>query len=295
MKPSDLIQAIIVVIIWGFNFVVIKTAVAEIPPLALTAIRFTFVALLIAPFFRPTKQQLPKIAWLALILGCGHFGMLFIGLRGADAATTALMIQLGIPFSVILATLLFSDSLGWGRVVGMLLAFTGAALLAGEPQGATPLALGALLISAFCWAWANILIKQYSSIHSMTIIGWMSLLAIAPLSAASYFLESNQLTAIQSASWTTWAALAYIVIGSSILAYYIWYRLLARLSINQVVPFSLLAPMIGVTAGILILDEAFTLYKALGGALTIGGVALIEIRQARSRRLALLSSPIKLP
>ncbi|MCW8944461.1 MAG: EamA family transporter [Sedimenticola sp.] len=293
MKLSDLIQAILVIIIWGFNFIVIKTAVSEIPPIALTALRFSFVALLVAPFFRPSKDQYFKITKLALILGCGHFGMLFIGLSGADAATTALMIQLGIPFSVILSTLLFSDPLGWGRIVGMSLAFTGAALLAGEPNGASPLALCALLVSAFCWAWANILIKQYKEIHSMTIIGWMSLLAMPILATASFFLETGQLIAIQSASWKAWAALTYIVLGSSIIAYYIWYRLISRLSINQVVPFSLLAPMIGVAAGILILDEAFTGYKAAGGLLTISGVALIEIRQARLRKLGLIDAPIK--
>lgn len=286
MKLSDLLQALTVIIIWGFNFVVIKVAVSEIPPLALTALRFAWVALLIAPFFRPTRAQFGSIAGLALVLGFGHFGMLFIGLRGADAATTALMIQLGIPFSVILSTLLFADRLGKVRLFGMALAFSGAGLLAGEPEGGTPLALLALLIAAFCWALANVLIKRRSDIHPLAIIGWMSLLALPLLIASSALFESGQLSAIRSASVQAWAALGYIVIGSSIIAYYLWYRLIARLSINQVVPFSLLAPLLGVTAGVLILDESFTLYKALGGALTLGGVALIEIHQARLRKRA---------
>ncbi|MCW8904392.1 DMT family transporter [Sedimenticola sp.] len=292
MKLSDLLQALAAVIIWGFNFVVIKVAVTEIPPLALTALRFAWVALLIAPFFRPTRAQFGSIAALALVLGFGHFGMLFIGLRGADAATTALMIQLGIPFSVILSTLLFADILGKVRIFGMAMAFSGAALLAGEPEGGTPLALLSLLVSAFCWAWANVLIKRRSDIHPLTIIGWMSLLAMPILIVASALFESGQLTAIQTASGNAWAALGYIVIGSSIIAYYLWYRLIARLSINQVVPFSLLAPLLGVAAGILILDEAFTLYKAIGGTMTIAGVALIEIRQARLRKLKVLTPDI---
>ncbi|WP_428622871.1 DMT family transporter [Sedimenticola sp.] len=289
MKPSDLIQALAVVVIWGFNFVVIKTAVSEIPPLTLTALRFTLVALLLTPFFRPSRDQFASIAMLALVLGFGHFGMLFIGLRGVDAATTALMIQLGIPFSLILSTLLFADSLGKVRILGVALAFSGAALLAGEPKGGAPLSMFALLISAFCWAWANVLIKRRSDIHPLTIIGWMSLLAIPILVVCSLLFESDQWHSIQGASWSAWAALGYIVIGSSILAYYLWYRLIARLSINQVAPFSLLAPMIGVAAGILILDEALTLYKVVGGTLTIAGVGLIELRQARLRRLKLLT------
>lgn len=290
MKLADLLQALAVVIIWGFNFVVIKVAVTEIPPLALTAIRFAWVALLIAPFFRPSRTQIGSIAALALVLGFGHFGMLFIGLRGADAATTALMIQLGIPFSVLLSTLLFADSLGRVRLLGMAMAFSGAALLAGEPEGGTPLALVALLISAFCWALANVLIKRRSDIHPLTIIGWMSLLATPLLVGTSALFESGQLAAVQTASGQAWAALGYIVIGSSIIAYYLWYRLIARLSINQVVPFSLLAPLLGVAAGILLLDEPFTPYKAIGGALTLGGVTLIEIRQARLRKRKALAS-----
>jgi len=281
MRPTDLLQAIAVVVIWGFNFVVIKSAVSEIPPLALTALRFSVVALLVAPLFRPSREQLPFILGLALILGLGHFGLLFVGLRGSDAATTALMIQLGIPFSSILAAIVFSERLGWKQAAGMALAFVGAALLAGEPQGGTPLAMLALLISAFCWAGSNILIKRASAIHPLTIIGWMSLLAAPILAASSALLESGQVVAIQAASWRAWAALGYIVLGSSITAYYLWYRLITRLNVNQVVPFSLLAPVIGVAAGILILGEQFTLYKAVGGTLTISGVAIIQFATTR--------------
>ena len=103
MRQADFLQALTVVVIWGFNFVVIKTAVSEIPPLALTALRFAVVASLVAPFFPPARDQLLSILGLAVVMGFGHFGMLFIGLNGADASTTALMIQLGIPFSSILA------------------------------------------------------------------------------------------------------------------------------------------------------------------------------------------------
>jgi len=280
MGPLDFGQALTVALIWGLNFIVIKTAVTEIPPLALTTLRFIFAAALVAPFFRPTRKQIPFILGLALIMGFGHFSLLFVGLRGADAATVALILQLGAPFSSILAAVFFADRLGWKRSLGMAFAFTGAALLAGEPQGGTLLAIIATLVSAFCWAWANILIKQIQDIHPLTIIGWMSLLAVPIVAAMSAFLESGQIDAIQNASWKAWSALTYIVVGSSIIAYTLWYKLLVKLSVNQVVPFTLIAPVIGVAAGVMILGEAFTIYKLVGGALTLLGVGIIQFRQA---------------
>ncbi|MCP4282903.1 MAG: DMT family transporter, partial [Gammaproteobacteria bacterium] len=94
----------------------------------------------------------------------------------------------------------------------------------------------------------------------------------------------DQLLAVQNADWKAWGALAYIVLASSIVAYYLWYRLIARLKINQVVPYTLLAPVIGVAAGVLILGEVFTVYKVFGGSLTIAGIALIQFRQMHSKK-----------
>jgi len=281
MRPIDLFQVLAVVLIWGFNFVAIKTAVMEIPPLALTVIRFLLVGMLLTPFFRPKRSELQPLLLLSLTMGVGHFGLLFLGLRGADAATAALLIQLGVPFSSIMAALFFADKLNWVRAAGMGMAFIGAGFLAGEPGGGTPVAIAALLLSALCWAGSNILIKHMAQVHPMTIIGWLSLLAVLPLTVMSLVFESDQLLAIQRADWNVWGALAYIVLASSIAAYYLWYRLIARLTINQVVPFTLLAPIIGVAAGVLILGEAFTVYKVFGGILTIAGIALIQIWQMR--------------
>lgn len=87
--------------------------------------------------------------------------------------------------------------------------------------------------------------------------------------------------AVQAASLTAWLTLSYTILASSLLAYYLWYSLISRLDVNQVVPFTLLAPMIGVGAGVLILGEEFTIYKMIGGLLTIIGVAIILFRQSR--------------
>ncbi|MCB1759764.1 MAG: EamA family transporter [Gammaproteobacteria bacterium] len=283
MRLTDLLQVLTVVLIWGLNFAAVKLTVAALPPFALTALRFGGVALLLSPYLRFGRGDLRALLQLALVLGVGHFGLLFLGLKGADAATTALLIQLGVPFSSILAAIFFADRLGWRRGVGMAFAFAGGALLAGEPGGGTPLAMTALLVSAFCWAGSNIIIKRISHIPPLSIIAWMSLLSVMPITLLSLLLEEGQWQAVTTAEAHVWGLFAYTLIGSSIVAYALWFRLLGRLSLNQVVPYTLLAPMLGVASGVLLLDEAFTLYKAVGGAMTLAGVAFIQWRQLRLR------------
>lgn len=284
MNLRDTLQALCVVIIWGFNFAAIKVTVGEIPPLTLTIIRFGITATLLLPFFRLSFIQLKQVVPVALVLGVGHFGLFFVGFRGADAATVALLLQLGVPFSCILAAIFFKDTLGPKRIAGLAMAFVGAAFLAGEPQGGTIISIASVVACAFCWAWANILIKKLSGIPPLAIMGWMSLFAMPVLGIMSWFWEENQIQAVQEASIVAWMLLSYTVIGSSIFAYHLWYRLIDRLDVNQVVPFTLIAPVIGVGAGVVLLGENFTIYKLLGGLMTITGVAIIQFRQMKRHK-----------
>ncbi|NVK18260.1 MAG: EamA family transporter [Methylocystaceae bacterium] len=281
MNPRDLLQALLVVVVWGFNFVAIKLSVTEIPPLLLSTIRFALTAAILLPFFRLKRGQFQQVFYVGLVMGVGHFGMLMVGLSGADAATSALMIQLGVPFSSILAAVFLKDHLGWRRSLAMGLAFAGAALLAGEPKGASLPILAALLFSAFCWAWGNILIKRIESVPPLAIMGWMGLFASPVIGAMSYVLEDNHLMFIEHSSIQVWMMLAYTIGASSFLAYHIWYSLIKRLDLNQVVPFTLLVPVVGVTAGVVLLDETLTHYKVIGGLMTLLGVGVIQYRQAK--------------
>jgi O-acetylserine/cysteine efflux transporter len=284
MTPKDLMQALCVVLIWGFNFAAIKAAVTEVPPLTLTILRFAITALLLLPFFRLSWTQIKQVIPVAMVLGVGHFGLFFVGFQGADAATVALLLQLGVPFSSILAALFFADKLGIKRISGMALAFVGASLLAGEPQGGTLISVVSVVVSAFCWAWANILIKKLDNIPPLAVMGWVAICAIPVLVPMSYFWETNQIEEVVTAPLYTWALLSYTVLASSLLAYHLWYSLLGRLDVNQIVPFTLLAPLIGVGASVVLLGEAFTIYKMIGGAFTMIGVTIIQVRTAKKAK-----------
>lgn len=283
MDAAGWAAALAVVVIWGFNFVAAKVGVALVPPFAFMALRFALVGLLLAPLFRPRRGQWRGILIVSVTLGVLHFGLLFIGIKGIDAATAAIAIQLSVPFSAALAAVYFGERLGRLRGAGMLLAFSGAALLAGEPTTPDLASLGLVVIAAFAWSASNVLIKRLPAVHPVTMNGWMSLLAAPQLALLSLAFERDQLDTLAAAGWRGWSALAFTVLGASIVAYSLWYHLVSKYELNKVVPFTLLGPVIGVAAGVALLGEGLTWHKLAGGVVTIVGVAVIQFAPAPKR------------
>ena len=292
MSTMGWLAALVVVLIWGLNFIAAKVGVAQMPPFAFMALRFAIVGLVLAPWFRPCGQrQWRGVAVISFTLGILHFGLLFAGIRGVDAATAAIAIQLSVPFSAALAALVFGERLGWKRGAGMALAFSGVAFLAGEP---TRFALGPFVLvvcGAFAWAGSNVIIKTLGSIPPIVMNGWMSLLAAPQLALLSLVFEDDQAAAFAAADWRGWTALAFTVVCASIIAYSLWYHLLSRYELNRVVPFTLLAPVIGIGGGVLVLGEPMSFEKSVGGVLTIIGIAIIQFAGAPKPRGAGTAAP----
>lgn len=277
MSPADWAGALAVAMLWGGNVVAVKVAVETLPPFLLMGIRFSIVALLLAPFFRPRRAQVPGLLALALVLGVGHFGLMFLAISGMDAATAAVAVQMTIPFSAVLAWLVYREALGWARTLGVGLAFAGILLLAGEPHASGVWPLAVMAVSTLCWAVSNVMIKRVGLIDPLTINGWVALFAAPVLFVCSALFEQGQAEAIAATGLVGWAGLAYTVIGASLIAYTLWYWLVRRHSLNRIVPFTLLGPAVGITGGVLLLGEPLTWQKLVGGLLTVGGVAAVQM------------------
>lgn len=279
MPPKDWLAALTVVTLWGLNFIAVKIALGVLPPFLLTGLRFAGVALALAPFFRPRRDQLAGIVGIAVVLGVGHFGLLFFGVAGMDAATAAIITQLGTPFSALLAWIAFGEKLGPARGLGMMLAFGGVTLLAGDPSLPQLLPFVMAVVAMVAWAISNVQVKRVVPIDPLALNGWMALFAAPMLLAVSLAVETGQAAAITRAlsEWTVVAGLAYTLFASSLVAYTLWYRLLARHAMNRVVPITMIGPVIGVAGGVLVLGEPLSWQKVVGGLLTIAGVAAVQL------------------
>jgi len=283
MRPRDVAAILLVMVIWGFNFVTAKWALEDFPPVFAMALRFGLVALVLVPFVRVPRGRFGGIFIFALLLGGIHFPMMFQGLTRIDAATASIAIQLQVPFSAMLAALVFNDKLGWKRASGMAVAFAGVVVIAGEPRlSASLVHLGLVVGASLVFALANIHVKRMGPVDPFSLNGWMSLFATPLLLATSFATEQGQWATLWTASWLSWISIVYMSALVTVVSYAIWYTLLARYDVNQTMPWTLTVPIFGVLSAVLVLGEPLTPSLLAGGALTIAGVGLIVLRRPRA-------------
>jgi O-acetylserine/cysteine efflux transporter len=285
MKPVDVFIAIAVAVIWGMGFVVAKAAMTHFSPILLMALRFTLTAACMIYFFRPPPGVYKQLFWISLISAALQYSLTFNGVRGIDASTAALLVQLEVPFGLIMAWLVFGDRISPKQALGILIAFGGAILIVGEPRLAGDLVYAFMVIGgAFTWSVGQIMIKKLGNVGGFNLLSGVALFAAPQLFIASFLFEQDQLQQISSASPAAWSAVIYLGLVMTALGYGLWYRLLGHYSINQVMPFLLLLPVTSVFGGIFFLGESLTIKIALGGSLAICGVAMITIQRFPRRR-----------
>ncbi|MEM9617249.1 MAG: DMT family transporter [Pseudomonadota bacterium] len=275
-------------LVWGFHFVVIKTAVAELPPIYYAAIRMTLVAALLAAFLRWRPGHMVRVLTGGLCLGAVNYALMFSGVKFATASAAAVAMELYVPFATILSIFFLGDKLGWRRAVGIGLAFTGVAIIALGKQddvGAeTHIALGIGFVSAgaFAEAIGAVLVKKSTAFKPLELLAWFSLVGATGLWILTFTFETGQLKAFAVADKTLiMGAILYSAIGGSIFGHTAYYWLLQRLPVSVVAPSALLTTLLAVFFSVLILGDPFGPPMIIGGLLTLAGVGIVLIRTAR--------------
>lgn len=281
MKLRDLGWMLLIQAIWGVNFVVVKLGLDHMPPLFFVAMRFSLAALILLPFSGLPRAHLKRVIPLSFTLGVMHFTLIFTGMHYLDASTTAIAVQLQVPFAAILAAIFFKETLHWRRITGMAIAFAGIMLIAGQPRFfANPWPLASVITAALVWSIANVQVKRLGDeIDAVQLNGWIAILAAPQLLVVSYALEGDRWPGLAEIGWQGAFALAYQAILVAAFSYWIWYNLMRRYPVNQVMPFMLLQPLIGAASGVVFRNEEISLPMVFGGIGILIGVAIIIIRR----------------
>lgn len=282
MKPLDILLAVSVPVIWGLGMTFAKAALGQFPPILLMTLRFALTALALVWFVKPPWPLMGRIFVITAIGATLQYSLTFTGLRDLDVSTAALVVQLEVPFGALLAAIFLKDRLGWRRAFGMALAFVGVVLIAGAPKVQANLVPLFLVVGgAFTWAVAQVMIKTLGRVGGFTLIAWTAVFATPQLLVSSLVFETGHVEAIQAADWVVWGAVIYLGLVMTALGYAIWYHLLGKFQVTQVMPFLLLLPVVSVLGGVFILGEEVTLLVAAGGAIVIAGVAIIILAKQR--------------
>jgi O-acetylserine/cysteine efflux transporter len=278
MKPLDILLAVIVPILWGFGFAIAKPAVEHFPPLMMMAMTYGITAICLCRRIPSIKTPFLTMNLLALFIATLQAGMLLYGLKGLPASTAVLLLQASVPFSVLFAWPMAGEKPTLARLIGMTISFAGIVVIVGAPEEASSWRPALLLLGgAAAWALGQAGAKRLSRDDGITLTAAISLYALPQMTLASFVLESGQWMAVTTAAPVDWLRFAIFAVLGFVLAYTIWYSLLSRYRVDQVVPISLLMPVVGVISGVVMLGEQLTLPELFGGAIVMAGLAVVVL------------------
>lgn len=286
---SHFLLALVVVAVWGTNFVVIRVGLEDLPPLLFAALRFALACL--PALFLP-RPRLPwrSLALYGLFIGAGQFGLLFIAMNGhISPGLASLVIQVQVFFTIGMALVLTGERLRLFQVAALLLAVSGIGVIATHTDGATtPLGLAIVLVAALSWAAGNIVAKRSGVTDLLPFVVWSSLFAAPPLLLLSLAVEGVGAIAagLSAAGLATWAAVLWQTVGNTLFGYSVWGWLLSRHPAATVTPLALLVPVFGMGASTLFLGEPLQGWKLLAAGLVMAGLATGLLWPRLARRLA---------
>lgn len=283
----DFTLALIVCLAWAGNFLTSAFALREVPPFLFSALRLGLMAVLLVGFVRaPPRAQWPRLVAVALLNGALHFGTSLWALRMAgDVSSPAIVLQSYIPMSVLLAWWLRGERFAWRTGTAIAVSFAGVLVLGFDPLVLDhPAALGMMLFSALLIALGTVLMRGLSGVDAVGLQGWTALIGVLPLLAISAAIEPGGLDALRAASPVVWGAAAYSAIVASLIGHTLFFRLVQRHPVAQVMPYLLLVPVFAVALGIAVWGDRPGPRLWLGGAMVLGGVLAIALR-ARAKAL----------
>ncbi len=273
-----LLLALVVVFIWGTNFVAIKVALRELPPLLLCALRFVLVAVPVVFFVPRPAVSARQLVVYGLTMFALHFGFLFLGMKlGMSAGLASLTLQFQVFVTLALAAAVLKERIAPIQLAGALTAFAGFGVVAMHTGGEVTLAgLGCVLLGATSWGFANFTSKRLGRVNPLALVVWGSLVVPVPMGLASLAFEGPALIgrSFAQVGLATVLSVAFIVYASTHLAYSLWSWLLARHPASTIAPFTLLVPVFGMLSATMLLGEPLPRWKLQAAALVITGLAL---------------------
>ena len=297
----DYLSALAVVVIWGMNFVFMKFALHDFTPFQLGAARYVFAVFPLILFIKRPKMDVKWLILYGLFQGVGQFGFVFVALKvGMTAALASVLMQTQVFFTALFGFVLLGERPSRSLQIGLLLAAAGLSCFAMNyvaPQenntpATTLLGLVFCVAGASMWAASNIVVRKAqqslnkdSSFDAVAFLVWSSIMPILPFIGLTLLFDAEATRwRWLAAPWSSWLSIAFLGWVATITAYALWTGLLKRHAANRVAPFSLGVPIVGLTAGVVILGEQITQWQWGGIGLVVAALLTVMFGAQLARR-----------
>lgn len=284
--PAVLAAFGVVYLVWGTTYLANHAVVAVLPPLlsraacCATAGTLLVAGSLLAGAARPTRAEWAAAALTGALLFAGCHGLVSLAQRHVASGLAALVIATVSLWLPLLAWAAPGGARpGWATIMGAMLGLAGIAVLtaggAGTGGGLSPLWGGVLLLSALCWAGGTVLGRHLPRPASAPLANGMALLAGGAVVALVGLAAGEASAGLPDRPGAgVWGALAYLVLGSYVLAFncYVW--LSDRQPPGRVGTYAYVNPLVAILAGWALLGESLMWGVGLAAALIVGAVAV---------------------
>lgn len=264
-----------------------KVAASHVEPAVVAVLRFASAGLLLwawaalsgNPVRRPSRRDLPLLVVLGFTVVFAYNLCFLYGLRRAPATDGAVLVPGLIPgTTMLLAWPVLGERPARRAVIGLALAFVGVVIVA-DPTGSvgTQRLLGDALFVGASLSWAAYTLagldatRRFGSVSAnvfATLIGSLLLLPV------TFF--GNGWSGLGSAPLAAWGSIAYLSVAGTVLAFVLFYEGVRLLGASAAAAFALLVPILGVLSSVLVLGERLRPALALGGAIVVAGLWLVQ-------------------
>ncbi len=276
MSLFHLALILLLVLVWGFNFVVIRVGLDGMPPVFLAFARFFLACFPAIFFFKRPSAPFRRVALYSLLIFALQFALFFIGMGlGVPPGLASIVMQVHVFFSLLFATLLFHEKIKPWQILGGLISFLGIGYVGINLEGSVSLpGFFLVIMAAACWGTGSAISKTLGKVNMVSLVVWGSLIAWPPLLVLSLFLEGPGQIAYSliHISWTSVGTLLYLTYLSTLFGYGLWSWLIHHHPLSTVAPFTLLVPVVAMLSSALVLGEPLQSWKITASALVIGGL-----------------------
>ena len=280
MTRRQILLALLPPLFFGTGFTIAKPAVTHFPPLFMMLLVYGGIAVVLGLTHRGRlKTPLLSIIAISAFAVTIQGALLFWGLRSEAMPATAanLILQIQIPFAVLLDWLIMKERLDGRKLLGTAIAILGVAIVIGMPEQAPGLVPSVMIIvSAFCWALGQVLARRFGKDSGVGLLKANAFGSVPQLALATLLIEHGQWQSLATADGLQWAALAFVGIVGFYLAYMCWFTLLKQCRLDEAGPFLLLMPAVGIVTAALVLGESVSVAQLAGGAVILGGLAIVS-------------------